>query len=411
MSVLPRFLSLLLLAPAFLAQPAQAETYYEGDQLPPAGLALFSASDFYGEVREAFDPFLTLHDLAFNDRARSVAVLAGQWELCEHVNFTGRCVFITEDVADLGWFGLGGRITSIRPIYEYTLAQHGLMFTRDSYGRIRYAHDESYGYGSWKYGYSTSWRVSISHYGHSPDYWRYGYYDPVWGYDPYGFAWTHHGRRLYPATVVAIHPRPRVLNRYWRKTRDRDWHPGPGYRPRDGDRRWPHDDDRSYRGRPAEEGFVPPDLDGGVLPDRPRSEPPGSGRRWGSDDPRTGDDRRDRRLDGRGRDRGDRALSPVTPPPVTTAPGPGRPDFGGRTGGGRTDAPREVPREVPRDGGSGRGPGRGEGGFRPNPPAPGFGAPPVQAPPTAVAPPPAPPRARIGGDSARQADRGRRVPD
>jgi hypothetical protein len=46
---------------------------------------------------------------AFNDRARSVAVLAGQWEVCQHSDFTGRCVFLRYDVPDLAWYGHGRR--------------------------------------------------------------------------------------------------------------------------------------------------------------------------------------------------------------------------------------------------------------------------------------------------------------
>ena len=165
-----------LALPAMFATPAALAQGYGDDY--PAAIALFSEKYFYGEIRDVFDPFATLSDLRFNDRPRSVAVFGGQWELCEHKNFTGRCVFITEDVDDLSWFGLSGRVTSVRPIYEYTEARHGLMFSRDTYGYIRYAHNETYGYDTWNYGYSSSVRLSVQHYGYSPDYWRFGYYDP-----------------------------------------------------------------------------------------------------------------------------------------------------------------------------------------------------------------------------------------
>lgn len=208
-------LALAFSFPLILAAPALAQGY-DDEWQPPAALALFSGANFTGEVREAFDPFASMHDLAFNDRARSVAVLAGQWELCEHHNFTGRCVFVREDVADLGWFGLNNHISSVRPIFEYTEAQHGLMFSRDDYGYIRYAHNESYGHGTWNRGYSSSVRISVRHYGFSPDYIRYGYYDPRWGYDPYGFAWSPFGGPRYVSYVYRVHPRPIVINNYWR---------------------------------------------------------------------------------------------------------------------------------------------------------------------------------------------------
>ena len=106
MRVSIRRFALALTLPAAAGAPAFAQEAYYDDGQPPAAIALFTSENFYGDVREAFDPFVSMHDLAFNDRARSVAVLAGQWELCEHVNFTGRCVFVREDVADLAWFGV-----------------------------------------------------------------------------------------------------------------------------------------------------------------------------------------------------------------------------------------------------------------------------------------------------------------
>ena len=218
MRVSLRRFALALSLPAITAAPALAEQYYYDDGQPPAAIALFSGQGFTGDVREAFDPFASMHDMAFNDRARSVAVLAGQWELCEHHNFTGRCVFIREDVPDLGWFGLNNQVSSIRPIFEYTEAQHGLMFSRDDYGYIRYAHNESYGHGHWNYGYASSVRISVQHYGYSPDYWRFGYYDPRWGYDPYGFAWSPFGGPRYVSYVYRVHPRPVIINNYWKKS-------------------------------------------------------------------------------------------------------------------------------------------------------------------------------------------------
>ena len=168
-----------------------AAQYETSDQ--PAGLMLFSGEDFRGEVREVFEPVYSLNEFYFNDRAQSVAVLSGAWELCEHSDFTGRCVFIRGDVQDLGWYGLDRELTSVRPIYEYTEAEHGLMFTRDQSGYIRYANNARYGYDDYAYGYGASTRISVYHYGYSPHYRSYGYYNPGLGHGPYGFGWTRYG--------------------------------------------------------------------------------------------------------------------------------------------------------------------------------------------------------------------------
>ncbi len=299
-------LALAFSFPFVFAAPSLAQGY-EDEWQPPAALALFSGANFTGEVREAFDPFANMHDLAFNDRARSVAVLAGQWELCEHHNFTGRCVFVREDVADLGWFGLNNHISSVRPIFEYTEAEHGLMFTRDDHGYIRYAHNESYGSRSWNHGYSSSVRISVQHYGHSPDYLRYGYYDPRWGYDPYGFAWSSIGRPRYVSYVYRVHPRPVVINNYWRKnwaTSHPKWHRR-GHR--DDWRRnidW-RGDGRDHRGRPDSRRR---DGDftgrGGELDTRFEGRPPGTDGR--DNRGRPDNRRRDADFAGRGGDRDNR---------------------------------------------------------------------------------------------------------
>lgn len=361
-----------LTAPAIFGAPAalaQYETSYGRGSDVPAAIALFSNANFYGDIRDVYDPFASLHDLSFNDKSRSVAVFAGQWELCEHRNFTGRCVFIREDVSDLGWFGLAGRISSVRPIYEYTEAAHGLLFSRDKYGYIRYANNESYGYDTWNYGYASSWGLSVYHYGYSPDYLRYGYYSPAWGYDPYGFAWGPRGTIRY-TTTYRRHPRPSVINPYWTGW---DWRPsdwrrghwswrdgrrGDDWRDRrrgDRDRR----DDRDGRGggghdwRPGDSddrgGDGPGNRDG--RDDRPARDVPGD--RWG---PGAGGTRT------------------VTPVPDVSRPGrdgrggragrggPGGGDGGSRTPGTGIDTvivtqPADIPRE-PRgrsEGRSGRG--------------------------------------------------------
>lgn len=428
-----------LTLPAILATPAALAQGY-GDEYP-AAIALFSEKYFYGEIRDVFDPFATLSDLRFNDRPRSVAVLAGQWELCEHKNFTGRCVFVTEDVDDLSWFGLAGRVTSVRPIYEYTEAHHGLMFSRDSYGYIRYAHNETYGYDTWNYGYASSWGLSVSHFGYSPDYYRYGYYNPVWGYDPYGFAWGPRGTIRY--TYTRYKPRrPSIINDYWigwdwKRPSRRDGH----WSWRDG-RSGGHDwrDNRGGRdGRGGQGGsgrdWRSGDNDGrggrgndgrsGGRDDRPPNrDVPGD--RWGPgaggsgtvtpvpNDPRTGRDGRDWRpgtgdgrggsggRDGRGGAGTGTGTATITPPadiPRDTRSGRGgRGDDDGLAGGPGSGG-RGGNNDATRGGGRGNSDFTGRGGGRTGPSAGGSPVRPqtVSSPP----PPPSPPPRDIRRDTPR----------
>lgn len=387
MRVSIRRFALALSLPAAAGFPAIAQGGYYDDGQPPAAIALFTSENFYGDVREAFDPFASMHDLAFNDRARSVAVLAGQWELCEHANFTGRCVFIREDVADLGWFGLNGRVSSIRPIFDYTEAQHGLMFTRDNNGYIRYAHNEAYGYDTWNYGYSSSVRISVQHYGYSPDYWRFGYYDPRWGYDPYGFAWRPVGGPRYVSYVYRVHPRPVVINTYWKK----NW----GQSHKHWDRRGHKDD---WRHKPSWGG-----RDDGRGPGRGSDRGPGRGDGRGNDGWDRGDRDRDR-TDGRAGRGGDGRSSGGSPRNLTDDRDRGwnAGDRARRGGDGpRTDRAgpsRTSTGSIPTDPRRGSDRDRSDGGSRGDG-RPGAGTP--SSAPQAISSPPrvsAPPSSRPGGD-------------
>jgi len=52
----------------------------------------------------------------FNDRAQSVTIGRGVWELCEDANFGGRCVTLNRSSPDLRAEGLQGRVSSVRPV-------------------------------------------------------------------------------------------------------------------------------------------------------------------------------------------------------------------------------------------------------------------------------------------------------
>lgn len=223
---LTKLSTLVLALPALLVGAAFAQGEAYGGE---AALLLFSGDDFQGEVREVFDPIGALPALAFNDRARSVAVLAGAWEVCEHSNFTGRCVYLRQDVSDLRTFRMSTNISSVRPIFEQTDAAHGLMFIRNRDGSIRYADQsfngyDNYAYNDYNHGYQTSINLNVFHYGYSPDYRRHGYYHPRAGYGPYGFGYVRPGR----SRVRYIH-NPRAYsyghNRYG-GNRDRARHRG-----------------------------------------------------------------------------------------------------------------------------------------------------------------------------------------
>lgn len=69
-------------------------------------LQLFSREDFRGQrVVIADGAANNFRDFDFNDRASSLVVRSGTWELCEHVNFQGHCaVFERGEYPDLRRF-------------------------------------------------------------------------------------------------------------------------------------------------------------------------------------------------------------------------------------------------------------------------------------------------------------------
>ena len=56
--------------------------------------------------------------LRFDDRASSVRVLSGTWELCDDDHFRGRCITVDRDVPKLDRMGMDDRISSARPIED-----------------------------------------------------------------------------------------------------------------------------------------------------------------------------------------------------------------------------------------------------------------------------------------------------
>lgn len=82
---------------------------------PGTGIVLFSEKGFEGDFR-AFDREVTdLQDFGFNDRARSVRVLWGTWEICRD-NFFRNCRRINGDESDLDRMDLSRRVSSLRPV-------------------------------------------------------------------------------------------------------------------------------------------------------------------------------------------------------------------------------------------------------------------------------------------------------
>lgn len=86
-----------------------------GGGAPRDGIVLFGETGFRGssKVFRAAEPNLVL--VGFNDVARSLRLGGRPWEICRDADYE-RCEIVYEDVADLNEFGLGRRVSSLRPV-------------------------------------------------------------------------------------------------------------------------------------------------------------------------------------------------------------------------------------------------------------------------------------------------------
>lgn len=57
-------------------------------------------------------------EINLNQRARSVTIGRGLWQLCDGRDFTGRCITLDRSVPDLHSHNFGNRVRSLRPLYR-----------------------------------------------------------------------------------------------------------------------------------------------------------------------------------------------------------------------------------------------------------------------------------------------------
>ena len=94
------------------AQAVAQITFYEGEG--------FRGRSFTTDTR-----VWNMDRSGFNDRASSVIVERGRWEVCEDARFAGRCVILRRGNYDsLRGMGLDNRISSVRPVERSSQATY-----------------------------------------------------------------------------------------------------------------------------------------------------------------------------------------------------------------------------------------------------------------------------------------------
>ena len=81
-----------------------------------AQVTFYEGEGFRGRAFTTSDRVVNFGRTGFNDRASSVVVDKGRWEVCEHANFGGRCVVLRRgSYATLANLQMENTISSVRP--------------------------------------------------------------------------------------------------------------------------------------------------------------------------------------------------------------------------------------------------------------------------------------------------------
>ena len=85
------------------------------------GLVLHENTDYSGRESLHVEAMANLKAVGMNDRASSVEVLDGQWQLCTDADFGGRCVIVKPGRYQMGT-ALDNKLSSLRPVVNGVVA-------------------------------------------------------------------------------------------------------------------------------------------------------------------------------------------------------------------------------------------------------------------------------------------------
>lgn len=84
-------------------------------------VTFYESEDFRGRAFTTAEQVDNFGNSGFNDRASSVVVERGNWEVCEHARFAGRCMVLRPgQYASLNTMGMNNSLSSVRPVAYQT---------------------------------------------------------------------------------------------------------------------------------------------------------------------------------------------------------------------------------------------------------------------------------------------------
>lgn len=125
--------SALAIAVATLGTHASAQvTFYEHD-------------NFEGRAFSAQDPVVNFRQFGFNDRASSVVVSGGPWEVCDDADFRGRCLILRPgSYPSLRAMDMNDRLSSARPMGRDRRFDEGRYAPQPMPGQITFYEHEGF---------------------------------------------------------------------------------------------------------------------------------------------------------------------------------------------------------------------------------------------------------------------------
>jgi hypothetical protein len=109
-------IQMALIAAILAATPALARHHDDNAGYGHPRAILFSKTGFRGHSVTVDDSIGKLSSHGMDDKASSIMVQGGRWQVCIKDEFDGRCAIVNRSVPDLAALGIDQKISSIRLI-------------------------------------------------------------------------------------------------------------------------------------------------------------------------------------------------------------------------------------------------------------------------------------------------------
>lgn len=125
-------------APGASAQKSDVEAHRRSPPPAsgPAEITFYSGTGLRGTAVTLVGNEQSFASLRFNDKARSVEVKGGVWQLCSDSGLRGHCEYVDRTVSNLGEIGLSGNISSAQ-LTSYDRSPRGYDITFFANGNYR----------------------------------------------------------------------------------------------------------------------------------------------------------------------------------------------------------------------------------------------------------------------------------